>query len=299
MGVPGGVGAALFVLWVVGQVARDRTLPTALLFYVPSAVVAAVVAGLALVARWRRQAAWPLALAALAPAAVALGVENRWAPAPPPARRSEVFRVVHWNVSGGWVGAAEQAREIARRDPDLVVLSEGPERVARRVLAELPGFTSRSFGSLSLLARALDGSELLERGPALQVVGATVPWRELKIRILAVNLGSALLQPRAPSLERVLELVRARRPDLVVGDFNAPRRSRALADLPAGWRHAYDEAGHGWSASWPMPVPLLAIDQALVGPRFQAAGYRLAGTPWSDHRLQQIDLAPLASPARD
>jgi len=259
-------------------------------------VVAVLLLALAAVARWRRRPAWPLAVAALAPAAVALVVENRWSPPPPPPRRVEVFRVVHWNVSGGWVGAADQAREIARRDPDLVVLSEGPERVARRVLAELPGFRSRSFGSLSLLGRELEGGEWLERGSDLQVVAATVPWHGLRIELLAVNLASSPLRPRAPALARVIELMSARRPDLVIGDFNAPRRSRALGRLPEGWRHAYDEAGWGWSASWPVPVPLLAIDQAMVGPRFRVAGYRLAGTPWSDHRLQQVELAPLAPP---
>ena len=138
-----------------------------------------------------------------------------------------------------------------------------------------------------------DGGEWVERGNALQVVAATVPWRGLRIELLAVNLASSPLKPRAPALARVVELVGERRPDLVIGDFNAPRRSRALTRLPAGWRHAYDEAGWGWSATWPVPVPLLAIDQALVGPRFQVVGYALAGTPWSDHRLQQVELAPL------
>lgn len=291
-----GAGSALFAAWAVGQLARDLTLPTALLFYLPSAMVAVLLAALAGVARWQRRPAWPLLLAALAPAAVALAVENRWSPPAPPARRVEAFRVVHWNVSGGWVGAGDQAREIARRDPDLVVLSEGPERVARRVAADLPGYRARSFGSLSLLAREIEGGEWVEREPALQVVAAAIPWRGRRVELLAVNLGSAPLVPRAPSLARVVELIEARRPDLVIGDFNAPRRSWALARLPAGWRHAYDEAGWGWSATWPVPVPLLAIDQAVVGPRYQVAGYRLAGTPWSDHRLQQVDLLPLAPP---
>jgi endonuclease/exonuclease/phosphatase (EEP) superfamily protein YafD len=286
-------GGVLFAAWAVGQLARDATLPTALLFYVPSPLVALTLAVLAGVERLRRRPALALALAALAPLAVALLVECRWrAPAVAAKAGGDALRVLHWNVSGGWVGAGEQAREIARRAPDFVVLSEAPDRVARRVAAALPGFRHRTFGSLSLLARELDGGEWVERSRELQVVAATLPWGERRVAVLAVNLISAPLAPRAPSLARVAELLAARRPDLAVGDFNAPRRSWALRRLPAGYRHAYDEAGSGWSATWPVPLPLLAIDQAIIGPELRAVGYRLAGTAWSDHRLQVIDHAP-------
>ncbi|KAB2969243.1 MAG: hypothetical protein F9K18_01670 [Thermoanaerobaculia bacterium] len=269
------VAGSILVLWAAGQVVRDATLPTALVFYLPSPVIAVLLLA--------------VALAALLPAAVALLVETRWRPVPSPSA-SATLRVVHWNVSGGWVGSELQVREIARRRPDLVVLSEAPERVARRVAPALPGFRHATFGSLTLLARELGEGEWLARDRRLQAVGVRFGWGGESWEVLAVNLGSSLLEPRDPSLRRVVALLGTRRPDLVVGDFNAPRRSRALARLPAGWRHAYDEAGSGWGATWPVPVPLLAIDQALVGPRLRTAGYRLAGTPWSDHRLQLIEL---------
>jgi endonuclease/exonuclease/phosphatase (EEP) superfamily protein YafD len=287
------VAGAILAAWALGQLARDATLPTALLFYVPSPVVALLLLGVALVARLRRRPALRWIAAALIPAAVALWVENRWgAPAAPAAPGRETLRVVHWNVSGGWVGSELQAREIARHEPDLVVLSEAPERVARGVAPALPGLRHASFGSLTLFARELAAGEVLERTRELQVVAVRFGWVGRSWSVLAVNLGSSLRLPRDPSLRRVTALLAERRPDLVLGDFNAPRRSRALARLPVGWRHAYDEAGTGWAATWPVPVPLLAIDQALVGPRLRAVGYRLAGTPWSDHRLQVIELVP-------
>lgn len=257
----------------------------------PSPLVAAALLGVALVARVRRRPALRVAAAALLPAAVALLLETRWRPEVPPSA-TPPLRVVHWNVSGGWVGAELQAREIASRRPDLVVLSEAPERAARRVAPALPGFRRATYGSLTLFARELGEGEWLARERQLQVVGASFGWGGRSWRVLAVNLGSSLLEPRDPSLRRVVALLQGHHPDLVVGDFNAPRRSRALARLPAGWRHAYEEAGSGWGATWPVPVPLLAIDQALVGPRLRATGYRLAATPWSDHRMQVIELGP-------
>jgi endonuclease/exonuclease/phosphatase (EEP) superfamily protein YafD len=258
---------------------------------VPSPLVALLVLAVALGARIRRLPWLRVALLALAPAAVALLVECRWAPGPAaPAAGGATLRVVHWNVSGGWVGPELQAREIAGHRPDLVVLSEAPERVARRVAPALPGFRHATFGSLTLLARELADGEWLERDRRLQVVRARFGWDGRTWSVLAVNLGSSLLEPRDPSLRRVVGQLERQRPDLVVGDFNAPRRSRALGRLPPGWRHAYDEAGAGWSATWPVPVPLLAIDQALVGPRLRTTAYRLSGTPWSDHRLQVVEL---------
>jgi len=287
------IAGAILAAWALGQLARDAILPTALLFYVPSPLVALLLLAVALVARFRRLPWLRIAVSALAPAAVALLIECRWLPATAaPVAGGAPLRVVHWNVSGGWVAPELQAREIARLRPDLVVLSEAPERVARRVAPALPGFRHETFGSLTLLARELLDGEWLERDRRLQVVRGRFGWGGRSWSVFAVNLGSSLLEPRDPSLRRVVAQLEARRPDLVVGDFNAPRRSRALGRLPPGWRHAYDEAGAGWSATWPVPVPLLAIDQTLVGPRLRATGYRLTGTPWSDHRLQLVELVP-------
>jgi endonuclease/exonuclease/phosphatase (EEP) superfamily protein YafD len=259
-------------------------------------VVSGLLLGIAAAARWRRRPALGIVLAALPPLAVGLLVEHRWwAPVEVAPAGGPPLRVLHWNVSGGWVGAGEQAREIAGAAPDLVVLSEAPARVARGVAAALPGFRAATYDSLSLFARDPGRGHWLERSRRLQVVEFVLPWRERELRVLAVNLGSALRVPRDPSLRRVTALIAERRPDLVVGDFNAPRRSRALSRLPPGYRHAYDEAGRGWSATWPVPVPLIAIDQAIVGPRWRVTGYRLAGTPWSDHRLQRFELVAAAA----
>jgi endonuclease/exonuclease/phosphatase (EEP) superfamily protein YafD len=90
-------------------------------------------------------------------------------------------------------------------------------------------------------------------------------------------------------LRRVAELVRAHRPDIVVGDFNAPRRSRVLSVLGDEYRHAYDVAGSGWSYTWPLPFPVYAIDQCIAGPRVEIVDYRIRSSVLSDHRRQVLD----------
>jgi endonuclease/exonuclease/phosphatase family metal-dependent hydrolase len=132
--------------------------------------------------------------------------------------------------------------------------------------------------------------EWLAREDELQAAFVRWPVAGRTLGVLAVNLISSPRVPRDPLLARVVQMIEQQAPDLVLGDFNAPRRSRALARLPVGFRHAYDAAGSGWSATWPAALPLLAIDQTIVGPRLAVRGYSLRTTRISDHRLQLTEL---------
>lgn len=77
--------------------------------------------------------------------------------------------------------------------------------------------------------------------------------------------------------------------DIVVGDFNAPRRSRALSPLPSGFVHAYEATGSGWSYTWPIPFPVYAIDQCILGSRISPVVYDLESSWRSDHRRQILE----------
>lgn len=289
-------------LWAIGQLARDRWLPTALLFYLPSVLVAALLlvlaASLALAGAGRRARA--VLLLAILPGAMVLGVENRWLGARPHPADEPSVRVAGWNVAGFRFGPGRIGDALAACDADLILLSEAAGRGPRDLQARFAGAYHRySSGALTFLVRGeLTEVRSLEAGQELQLVLVRWSLGGEQISVLGANLISSPLVPRDPLLSRLVATVARERPDLVLGDFNAPRRSRALTALPPGYRHAYDLAGHGWSASWPVPVPLLPIDQAIVGPRLRALDYRLLSTPWSDHRQQILDLAwpPAARP---
>lgn len=292
--------AALLAGWGLGQIARDWTLPTAWLFYVPSLVWALALALVAAMRGWRGRPAAAAAIGAVAVLAVELLVEHRWFPEVhrDGAASAEPIRLVHWNISGGWREAEAQLARVLELEPDLLVLSEANERAAGPYDAALDGFEVRTFGALTIAARGRVDGEWIDRRRDLQTVYARCRIDGRELGVLAVNLPSSLRIARGPLLDQVLARVAERGPDLVVGDFNAPRRSRALSRLPAGWRHAYFEAGRGWSATWPQPAPLLAIDQLLVGPRWRVTGYRLLPGPGTDHRLQVAGLDALPAAAR-
>ncbi|CAG1010722.1 hypothetical protein PHYC_03913 [Phycisphaerales bacterium] len=81
-------------------------------------------------------------------------------------------------------------------------------------------------------------------------------------------------------------------PDLVVGDFNTPRGSRSISFLAPGLTHAWSQAGTGPIGTFPRTLPLLHIDQALLGPRARAINYNTADLGAARHTAQVIDLAP-------
>lgn len=290
------LGLVLFAVWAVGQLARDRTLVTAWAFYLPSVVV---LGGLILLAsaealrrRWRR--AGLLLGMALLPAAAVLLVENRWLSpdAVPDAGTRADLRVVAWNAADFPRGVERAAAVLRPLDADLVLLSEAPGKPPLELARQLgDGLHFTPVGAMALFARGeLADPEWLAREGELQAayVRWTIDGRTLGV--LAVNVISSPRVPRDPLLERIVGMIESRAPDLVLGDFNSPRRSRALALLPPGFRHAYDVGGSGWSSTWPARLPLLAIDQTIVGPRLAVRAYHLRTTRISDHRLQLTEL---------
>ena len=291
------MGLALLAVWLVGQIARDRTLVTAWAFYLPSALVAGALLLLDIgeaVRRRFRRAALLLGMALL-PAATVLLLENRWqlpTEMPPGASSSPDLRVVAWNAADFPRGVERAAAVLRPLNADLVLLSEAPGRPPHELERQLGGALRLTpVGSMAILARGeLLDPEWLAREAELQA--ALVRWSVdgRSLGVLAVNVISAPQVPRDPLLERIVRMMEQHSPDIVLGDFNSPRRSRALARLPAGFRHAYEAAGTGWSATWPARFPLLAIDQAIVGSRLTVRSYRLITTRISDHRLQVTEL---------
>ncbi|MGE3807293.1 MAG: endonuclease/exonuclease/phosphatase family protein [Gemmataceae bacterium] len=289
------------LLWSVGQLFRDATWLTGLCFYIPSPLLALF---LLLLAGWlwrkRRRWAMAMGLAALMPASFVVFIVNQFWTSGSPADSLPV-RLVHWNVWNGRLGWEAIQADLVTERADIYVLSEAPEEAERIGLAHAlgPEFTVVSKGDLAIVARGqLDPVRWLAFDDGVKAL--LVRWHAPRgsCAVLVVDLASSLSLPREPRLRRVGDLMVRVQADIVVGDFNAPRRSRALSPLPAGYVHAYDAAGQGWSYTWPMPCPVYAIDQCMVGPRVRPLRYQLRGSWRSDHRCQVLDFAivPPAEP---
>jgi endonuclease/exonuclease/phosphatase (EEP) superfamily protein YafD len=295
------VGRALFVMvlalwaaWLIGQIVQDRTWLTGLCFYVPSVAVAALSLALAIGCirvRARRRSLAAIALM-VPPLVMTIAIENRWTRAPLTASGAAPLRAVHWNIGYGIYGWAQVKTALVREHADLVVVSEAPRKATGEILASTlgPGYTGLRISSMAVMARgALRNVRRWANDDQLKAYSVTWDSVEGPIEILAVDVASNVLMARDPVLRRVSWLIEQTQPDLVVGDFNAPRRSRALNPPPPGYVHAYEAAGRGWSATWPLPCPMLAIDQCLLGRRIEPIRYDLLTARGSDHRAQVLD----------
>ncbi|MBL8799434.1 MAG: endonuclease/exonuclease/phosphatase family protein [Planctomycetia bacterium] len=286
----GGIVAS--TAWIVGQIWRDASWLTGLCFYLPSPLLAVSLLFAAAFA-WRSARRWALGLLVLAcgPLAFVALIENRWTQPPVELGEGTPRRLVHWNVFDGKLGWERILTQLEAQRADAYVLSEvtGDLDFSAAAATLGSGFTSLRQGSLAIIARGT----LTERVERDHDAGQAwlVDWQlgNSRFSVLVVDLPSSIWIARRPLLEWVIGLVSEFQPDLVVGDFNAPRRSNALAKLPAGYRHAYDLAGSGWSYTWPVPAPCRAIDQCLVSPRLQPFSYELRSTAASDHRMQIFD----------
>lgn len=287
-----GLVVLMFPFWLVGQVARDDAWLTGMCFYIPSPFLAGAYLGFgldyALKRRFRRS------LVALALSVLPLGfvmlVENQFLRPSTPAQARAV-RLVHWNVGGKLRPDGEQ-RVLRAEQADVYVLSEMGDGALVRDFRETlgPSYQATVFGNLAVVAKG----EVRPRGWLLNRAGArvhSVAWEHegRSALLFVVDLPANVLVARAPLLEAVNAFIERDQPDLILGDFNAPRRSRALARLPDGYQHAYDTVGRGWGYTWPVPLAMCALDQCIFSSRVVPVQYRLVSTMQSDHRYQIFD----------
>ena len=287
------------LLWGLGRVLGDGDLVSSLLFYLPSVGIALAWLSVALLDRRRalRRVAPLLAAAFLTQA-----VLSDWTPH---RRISDATKVdgelllVQWNLFRNFLPWSSKISRLRSLEADVYLLNELPRQVTRGnwALKLGPGF-NYVFGDL--LAVACRG-EILEHAFAardgLQTLKAVCRIDGRDLKIWTVDISASPFMLRRPILDRLRAQIEAEQPDLVGGDFNTPRRSSGLRTLPAGYEHAYLLAGSGWPYNWPCPLPMLDLDQLLVGSRVDALEHRQDATPVSDHRLQTLRFWPRPEPS--
>ena len=282
--------------WLIGQFARDSRLWTAILFYMPSAFVAGCLLVMGLIL-WRLKGKREAAICGclmILPLLFVLFVENHWTQHAARKSGKETYRLVHWNVCGGHLGWARVQSDLRDLNADIYVLSEVPKGMdASHLAAPMGGdYQAICVSNMGVIARGeLSQAKTLSTDRKLNAFEVSWNFDGHQTDLLAIDMSSNPRVPREPSLRLVTQLMKEHGPDLVIGDFNAPRRSRLLCPLPDGFSHAYDASGNGWSYTWPVPMPMLAIDQCIYGHRILPTHYELQSTTASDHRLQVLDFA--------
>ena len=282
---------------------KDATAPISTLFYATPLPVLTV--GLGLLAwRWRRGRIirFGLAAVALGFAAWTLGVYVRQpAGAPSVSLGSKKIRVFFWNTGRGSIGDdASIAAEIRRADADIVVLVESvpwdePDVIRRFWREACPDLRPSVLGG---------GIVMLSRFPSGETLTADLPLESITrqldvdcdghpLTLLICDIGSSPTCSRAEVLSMVGETAEklADRATLVLGDFNTPPDSLHFGSLRRLYRNGFETAGSGYLATWPMPLPVLALDQMWVSPAVEPLSCRHLWSLQSDHRPVLAELA--------
>ncbi len=245
---------------------------------------------------WRawRKTAIATALIAVACTGAWIWTAFRFGPASP---GTPAFRVAYWNCARpGWrLGGI--LPKVESWHADLMCFGESRPKgpLSTRWAETFPNHRVQAFSREMLLL----GPERTERksGGTLGGVGefhlfsSTLGGRE--IFILLVDFDALVDQSRAPAFERLYQLVDAysTQPLIVMGDFNTPTDSVHFKRLRAWMSDAFETAGSGCNATWPMVAPVLAIDHILVNKHLRVVRAEHQGSLYSDHRAVIADIA--------
>jgi endonuclease/exonuclease/phosphatase (EEP) superfamily protein YafD len=217
--------------------------------------------------------------------------------------RSDGLRILTWNTARGFGGWPKVGDYVSAENPDLVGLVEagGSSDEWREFWAEhLPEHEIYlAGGGLVILARG----EIVEEhvfliGGASTCAEVVIDFEGQRIRVLLVDAVVRPFSNRRDLVEKVFELARAKPelPTVVMGDFNTPIDSVWFDGARRDFVHAFEKAGRGLLTTWPLPLPMLAIDHVWVSRRLRVDCASIGWTWISDHRPIVADVRLTNSP---
>ncbi len=112
--------------------------------------------------------------------------------------------------------------------------------------------------------------------------------------VLLVDIDGDPLRSRAPAFESLAKMIRSHSQAnlIVMGDFNTPLDSFLFECFRQYLTHAFESGGHGFAETWPIPLPVLAIDHIWVSKTIKVASCNLNWSRLSDHRSVVADIEP-------
>ena len=291
-----GGSAALALALLVRLTVRDRFALSATFFYAtPWPVLAGGSALLAAFWLYRKHRIPGSIHSVIFAVALGAWVSSSWRFHPRPAARGEL-RVVLWNVSRPERGLPAVARWLGAQDADIIALAEGHHRgksTLARWQRELPGYEAVELNAeMTCLIRGKILSQEIHPSPT--DVRHALLHCEVRGRPVTLLMVDFRVRWRESRGHAFAELAEISRPHLggnliVLGDFNTPRESVFFLPMRGEMKHAFEAAGRGIAETWPLPLPMLNLDQIWTSRALRAVhcehGYSLR----SDHRAVIAD----------
>lgn len=208
------------------------------------------------------------------------------------------FVVVQWNAA--WPGKTDELENayqyLEKTGADLLIVTEpgqfGWSEEGNAFLTRW-NHSSRPFNALLLSRTPFERVRPVIAADKISLLLVEMEIGGRKARIWVLDMPSDpdfLRGDLFASLEKKIQAADLAPPDLIVGDFNVTRHSRALESTFPDMRNAFDEGGIGWSGTWPRRLPLWQLDQVLVAPSMRCVQYEIIDPGVGRHRLQRAVL---------
>ncbi len=287
------LAASLAAGWGLRLTVRDSMPIASTLFYaMPWPVLAALGTALCVVSfsRGRRVVAFAAAILAVGGAA---GVVVDLAMNPPPRSSPSDARVVFWNVGRPTEDLPRVLDLLRAHDADIIGIDETGEitgEAYRSWQTAFPGYQlarKRSSGMMILTRGEILGTEKGSLGKWGRFLESDVRIRGVLYRVLLVDMEAGPLRSRRTVFRELRDRIVGDGDGklILMGDFNTPLDSVHFDVLRPRLAHAFETAGRGYSATWPVPIPVMALDHLWVGREIEVTGCSLGFSLLSDHRL--------------
>lgn len=212
----------------------------------------------------------------------------------PTERPDGSFRISYWNVARPEVRLGRVLAEADRWRADFLVFGEHKRfTTPPEWAAHFAPRTVTPLGRELLLVsqgpmKRIDGGSLGGRG-GCQISRVKIQGRE--VCLLMVDIDSRPDQSRKPAFDRLREIVVAYSavPLVVLGDFNTPADSVHFDRLRELLTEAFDASGHGYTPTWPMPLPVMQLDQIWSNKHLRCVRAEHFASLYSDHRAIVAD----------
>jgi vancomycin resistance protein VanJ len=277
---------------------RDRLHPWALIYYVtpiPALLVWLVIAGLL----WRKGSKPVVPRRRISIARlnlIAICVLTFWVYQSEFVERAQTkrpddFQIVFWNTARVPFGVARVAAQLRSWNSPVVGLVE-----ANTFFPKTVELWQQELSDYQIATTHFGGLIAVKGTVKTQVCHALLPssWCEQfdvtvdgrDFTLLLVDISAELKLTRRQPLQELAELAEqlADRPVIIMGDFNTPDDSALLAPLREHCRLAFRERGTGYAATWPMPLPVLTLDQVWINKRVTVSHSQYRWSLYSDHR---------------
>jgi len=223
-----------------------------------------------------------------------LVLDHRWNK-PPELLPENNIRILHWNTARGVLGVESIVRTMQDDNPDIIMMSEPPRvdmlsDIAYHALGMEHIFTDAGMSLASHYPIKYLGNIILPAGAGWH---ARVETSVGPLDFAAIDIVSRPNLNRVPAMQALAQWIDNRTssiPLVIMGDFNTPHDAASLKPLRARMLNAYEQAGRGWPYTWPVPLPLYAIDQTWIEPGMRVNDYHLSQTRFSDHKRQIVDI---------